>query len=253
MGDVCQHGGMEHIRCNLRRIRQEKKIDFVCVNGENSNEVGSNGISRFSAEDIFLSGADVITTGNHAFGVKGISAAFDEMPYMLRPSNMPPDTPGKGMCIYDMGRTVIAVINLSGTVYMWDKYTNPFTEADRLLNELDGRTDIIIVDFHAEATAEKKAMGYYLDGRVTAMFGTHTHVRTADACILPKGTAYITDVGMTGPVESVLGIDKDIIINRFAKGDNSKFQAADGVSAMDCLFVETDNSGKVISVESMSL
>jgi len=247
VGDVCQHGGMDYIRKNLRRIRKEQNIDFVCLNGENSNENGPNGISPASAQDLFLSGADVITTGNHAFGVKGVSSLFDDTPYLLRPSNMPPETPGKGVCVYDMGRRRVAVLNLSGKVYMWEKYTDPFAEADRLLQNLEA--DIILVDFHAEATAEKRAMGYYLDGRVTALFGTHTHVQTADACLLPKGTAYLTDLGMTGPVESVLGIDKDIIVARFARGDKSKFAAAEGVSRMDCLLLELDDNGKAIRVE----
>lgn len=253
VGDVCQQGGMDYVRKNLARIRRDYRIDFVCLNGENSNETGANGISRDSAEDLFLSGADVITTGNHAFGVKGIGSYLEDAPYLLRPANMPPDTPGKGYCLYDMGRVTVAVINLSGQVYMWDKYTNPFREADRILEELDGRAPIILVDLHAEATAEKRAMGYYLDGRVTAVFGTHTHVRTADACILPKGTAYITDLGMTGPVESVLGIDKDIIVNRFVRDDRSKFVAASGPCSMGCLFVETDREGRVTAVEGLTL
>ncbi len=253
VGDVCQQGGMDYVRKNLKRIRREQTIDFVCLNGENSNETGPNGLSRESAEDLFLAGADVITTGNHAFGVKNIGSFLEENPYVLRPSNMPPETPGKGYCLYDMGRLTVGVINLSGQVYMWEKYTNPFHEADRLLAELDGRAGVILVDFHAEATAEKRAMGYYLDGRVTAVFGTHTHVRTADACMLPKGTAYITDLGMTGPVESVLGIDKDIIVNRFARDDKSKFVAAGGPCTMGCLLVETDTKGKVLSVKGLTL
>lgn len=239
VGDVCQHGGMKYIRKNLSRIRKENNIDFVCVNGENSNEIGANGISRFSAEDIFISGADVITTGNHAFGVKGSGKLFDDTLYLLRPANMAPETPGKGYCLYDMGHTVIAVINLCGQVFMQEIYTNPFTEADRILEEIEGKADIILVDFHAEATSEKKAMGYYLDGRVTAVFGTHTHVQTGDARLLPKGTAYITDVGMTGPVESVLGIEKETIIERFVSGERNRFKAADGPSSMNCFIIDT--------------
>lgn len=252
VGDVCQNGGMDFVRRNLKKIREEYKIDFVCLNGENSNEGISNGISPESADELFLCGADVITTGNHAFGVKGISSYLEDTAYILRPSNMPPETPGKGYCLYDTMKAVIAVINLSGTVYMWDKYSNPFEEADRILEELKNKADIIIVDFHAEATAEKKAMGFYLDGRVSAVFGTHTHVQTSDVTILKNGTAYITDVGMTGPIESVLGIDKEIIIARFARGDKSKFEAAKGKCEMNCMIFETDKNHKVISAESFS-
>lgn len=251
VGDVCQHGGMEYVRRNLQNIRRSYGIDFVCLNGENSNEDGKNGISRASAQDLFLAGADVITTGNHAFGVKDVGSLFDDEPYLLRPANMPPETPGKGVCLYDMGFTTVAVLNLSGKVYMWEKYTDPFQMADRLLKETQAK--IILVDFHAEATAEKRAMGYYLDGRVTAVFGTHTHVQTADACLLPKGTAYITDLGMTGPVESVLGIDKDVIVARFTRGDKSKFVAADGECRMGCLLLELTPDGKVTKVQNLSL
>lgn len=251
VGDVCQNGGTEYIKKALPAVIQQYKIDFTVVNGENSAE--HNGISAESAESIFLSGANVITTGNHCFGVKGIGKYLDERPYILRPANITsPTAYGKGWCYYDLGRQIVAVINLSGTVFLPDWYSNPFKEADRILEEIGNTASVIILDFHAEATAEKRAMGYYLAGRVSAVFGTHTHVQTADAQILSGGTAYITDAGMTGPTESVLGIRKEIIIDRFVNDGKSKFVAADGPCRMDCVIFETDNSGKAISVEANS-
>ena len=253
IGDICQSGGMDIIRRKLHKIRKEYGVDLIIANGENSNEGNENGISRASAGDIFAYGADIITTGNHSFSVKGIDSAYEDMPYLLRPANMPPETPGRGYCIYDMGRTAVGVINLIGNVYMHGKNQNPFREADRIIEEIKDKVSVIIVDFHAEATAEKLAMGYYLDGRVTAVFGTHTHVQTNDAHILARGTAYITDVGMTGPAVSVLGIDKDVIIDRFANDGNAKFVPAGGKTKMDCILIETDATGKAISIKSMQI
>ncbi len=251
VGDVCQTGGREYIKKALPGVIKQYKVDFAVVNGENSAEY--NGISEDSAEDIFLAGANVITTGNHCFGVKGIGKYLDERAYLLRPANiLNPEAHGKGWCYYDLGRCVVAVINLSGTVYLPDWYSNPFKKADEILDEIGDRASVILVDFHAEATAEKRAMGYYLDGRVTAVLGTHTHVQTNDAAVLEGGTAYITDAGMTGPITSVLGIKKEIIIDRFVNDDKSKFIPADGPCRMDCVIIEADAKGKALSIEAHS-
>lgn len=199
IGDVVGRSGCDFIRKNLYRIKKEYEIDITVANGENSAQ--GNGITRASADELTGCGIDIITTGNHAFRRR--ETEIFEKENILRPANYPDGCIGRGYGIYDFGRYSIAVVNLMGTAFM-EALDNPFSCIDEILNEID--TPNIIVDFHAEATSEKKAMGHYLAGRVTAVLGTHTHVQTADETILGNHTGYITDAGMTGPELSVLGI-----------------------------------------------
>jgi len=252
IGDVCGLIGCKYLSKVLPDIKEKYNIDFTVVNGENSAD--GNGITPESAEQIFLAGADVITGGNHTLRRREIHPMLDENPFLLRPENIPSDY-GKGYCLFDMGRTVAAVINLSGRIYLDNlKATNPFEAADELVDKAknDGATHIF-VDFHAEATSEKRALGIYLDGKITALFGTHTHIMTADLQILKGGTGYITDVGMTGPKDSVLGVESSIIINRLKDGDTEKFRLAEGKCLLcGCVF-ESDSFGKTVKIEPVYL
>lgn len=225
IGDVVGRSGCDFIKKNLYKIKKDYEIDVTIINGENS--APGNGITKASAEELLNYGADIITTGNHAFRRKEIEDIF-ELENIIRPVNFPDGCIGHGYGKYDFGKFRLAVINLMGTVYM-DALDNPFSVMDRILDQID--TPNIIVDFHAEATAEKKSMGHYLAGRVTAVLGTHTHVQTADETILKNHTAYITDVGMTGPEDSVLGVTTDIAVDklrfktpvRFVESENPAF------------------------------
>lgn len=201
IGDVVGKRGCAYLTKVLPELKRRYQADITIVNGENSAE--GNGITRFSAQQLLQAGADLLTTGNHAFRRRD-SLSIYEADNILRPANYPEGVIGHGLGIVDLGRCRVAVINLMGTVYM-EPLDNPYTIIDQLLETID--TPNIFVDFHAEATAEKKAMGYYLAGRVTGLFGTHTHVQTSDEEILDAHTAYITDAGMTGPARSVLGVD----------------------------------------------
>ncbi|MBR4073325.1 MAG: TIGR00282 family metallophosphoesterase [Clostridia bacterium] len=248
IGDVCGSIGCRYLSKLLPRLKNKYNIDFTVVNGENSAD--GNGITPESAESLFLAGADVITGGNHSLRRREVHSLLDENPFILRPDNIPAEY-GKGYCIFDMGRTVVAVINLLGRAHLDTlKAENPFNAADILVERAkkDGATHIF-VDFHADVTSEKRALGIYLDGKVTAFFGTHTHVLTADLQILPQGTGYITDIGMTGPKDSVLGVESSIIINRLKNGDTEKFRLAQGNCMLcGCVF-ESDSSGKTVAVE----
>lgn len=254
IGDVCGSIGCEYLRAVLPKIKNDKKIDAVIVNGENSAD--GNGITPQSAELIFSVGANVITGGNHSFRRSEILNYMDENPFILRPHNIPEAVNGCGYTVVDFGKFQIAVINLSGTIYL-DRVgaTNPFICVDELIKKAKSEgVKIIVVDFHAEATSEKKALGFYLDGKVSAVFGTHTHVQTADEQILAGGTGYITDLGMTGPINSVLGVKTDIIVNRLRNGDQSKFFFADGKCQLNgCIFDIDTKSGKCQNLERISL
>ena len=210
VGDVVGESGCDFLYKNIYKIKKENSIDITVVNGENSAQ--GNGITPRSMDSLFSMGVDVITTGNHCFKRKESMDIYEHNESVIRPANFPAGAPGKGITVIDKVPYKIAVINLIGTMYL-DSFDNPFNVIDDILKGID--TPNIIVDFHAEATSEKKAMGFYLQNKVTAVLGTHTHVQTSDECILGGHTAYITDVGMAGPENSVLGIDKDIIINKF--------------------------------------
>ncbi len=209
VGDVVGKDSCEFLAQKLYKIKREYDIDITVVNGENS--ASGNGITKASLDMLVAAGADIVTTGNHCFKRREFVDMYDSCDYLCRPCNYPEGVIGRGVAYFDAGRFSVAVVNLQGVVYM-QPLDNPFNAIDKVLSEID--TPNIIVDFHAEATAEKKAMAYYLDGRVTALLGTHTHVQTADEIILPQKTAYITDVGMTGAEHSVLGVDTALAIEK---------------------------------------
>lgn len=235
LGDVVGPKGMQAVERDLPVLIRQFKPDFVMVNGENAHV--RNGITKEEAERLHYAGADIITGGNHSFRQKNIYDFLDECNYLLRPANFSPLAPGRGSALVQTPVGNILVINLCGQVYM-ENSDNAFFAADKILK--DTRADFIFVDFHAEATSEKKALAYYLDGRVTGLFGTHTHVQTADEQFLPKGTAYITDVGMCGVQDSALGVDAEIIIRKFTTGMPCYFEKADGPYRTNAIFMDTE-------------
>ena len=245
IGDVVGQAGSEHLRKMLPGLKRRLEADICIVNGENAAE--GNGITPAAAERLFDAGADVVTGGNHTFRRPEFYEYLDTHPAAIRPANLPASAPGHGMYIVDRGRYQVAVINLMGVVYM-DPIGCPFETLDRLLNEA-GNPKYVLVDFHAEATAEKKALAFYADGRISALFGTHTHVPTADEQILPKGTGYITDLGMTGAKESVLGIVPKQSIARFRGDPPSRYTDAGGKAKLECATFEIDETtGRCVSV-----
>lgn len=248
IGDVVSKQGCEYLRQTLPGLKKEYKADITIVNGENS-AVG-NGVLPQSAQHIFDSGADVITLGNHSLRRPEIYDFLDENEFIIRPANYHSSAPGRGMAIIDKGYCRAAVINLQGSVYL-ENITNPFDTADEMIMQAkDEGASIIIVDFHAEATGEKRALGFYLDGRISAMFGTHTHVQTSDEQILPNSTGYITDVGMTGPYYSVLGVDPDVVIQKMKTNLPVRFVNVDGPCVLEGCFFEIDNkTGKTVRIE----
>lgn len=244
IGDVVGNCGVGALTAMLPKLKHEYSADVVIVNGENSAE--GNGITIRSMRAIFDAGADVITTGNHAFHRPDIPEEFSRNERIIRPANYGEDLSGKGVCELDFGSCRAAVVNLMGNAFM-PPCDNPFKCAEKLLAEIDA--NMIIVDFHAEATAEKRAMGCFLAGRVSAVLGTHTHVQTADEQIM-DGTGYITDVGMTGAVDSIIGVKKEVAIDRFSSYIYRKNEFADGEAEICGVFLELDNkSGKCLKIE----
>ena len=252
IGDVCGSIGCEYLINTLPKIKQDYKIDLTIVNGENSAD--GNGITPTSISMLYSAGTDIITGGNHSLRRRESFERFETDETLLRPQNMRTSGPGTGYCEIDLGRFRVAVINLLGRVYM-SEAEDPFTLADSLVEQAQGRgIKTILVDFHAEATSEKKALAYYLDGRVSAVFGTHTHVLTADEQILPNGTGFISDIGMTGPVDSVLGVKKELSIAKIKDSAAVKFELADGQCRLNGCIFETDNeTGLAVSVQRISI
>ena len=250
IGDVVSTAGSEFLMKKLPPLRREKQADFVIVNGENS--APQNGINKSSAELIYAAGADVITTGNHVMRRPDAAALLENPNFsVLRPLNLPRSTPGRGVLTVTKGSQRLAVINIMGRAFM-DGSDNPFDSIDKALAETDEKC--ILVDFHAEATGEKRAMGLYLDGRVSAVCGTHTHIPTADACVLPGGTAYITDTGMTGVIDSVLGVKKELVIAKLKDGAPSRFAPAEGRCRMDAVIIDIDNNtGRSVGIEQLTV
>lgn len=244
LGDIVGKPGRRAVERGLPRLVQAHRPLFVIANGENA--AAGIGITPALAEDLFRYGIDAITLGNHAFHKKEIQSYLDSGRPIVRPLNMPPSVPGRGWVILERDGVRLAVANLCGRVYM-DAYDDPFAAADWLVDQT--RSAHLLVDFHAEATSEKIAMGWYLDGRASAVVGTHTHVTTADERILPQGTATITDVGMTGPRDSVLGMDRRIVLQRFKTMLPIRFEVAEepGVISGVVIGVET-NTGRARSI-----
>ncbi|MBQ5592221.1 MAG: TIGR00282 family metallophosphoesterase [Clostridia bacterium] len=251
LGDIVGNGGCEFVRKKLPSIKRQYGIDICLANGENS-AVG-NGILPFSADHLFASGVDFITTGNHVFRRSEIHDYIDSRGDIIRPYNMHCSVPGKGIGIIDMLSYKIGIINLMGTAYMNSNFANPFDSLDKALGEIkDCR--VKIVDFHAESTGEKRALGFYADSRVSVFFGTHTHVQTADAQILPGGTGYITDLGMCGSVNSVLGVESECVIKALRTGMPTRFKAAEESIQLDgCIFEIDEKTGLCLSAESVSI
>ena len=251
IGDIVGENGVKKLKQELPRIRQENNIDFVIVNAENS--AGGMGITTKIFEDLLDLNVDAITMGNHTWGKKDIFKFIDH-PKLLRPANYSKGVVGKGCGIYDCKNKKIAVINLIGRTDMNVLSENPFTVANELVNNLAGKVDMIFVDFHAEATAEKIAMGIYLDGKITALYGTHTHVQTADEHILENGTAYITDIGMTGPKNSVIGMDPEASIKRFVTSLPERYRLAEGECIFNgCIFETNDENCRVEKINRINL
>lgn len=245
VGDVVRDPGCQFLRERLPGLKKYYGVDVTIVNGENS--APGNGITPASANFLLDSGADIVTTGNHVFRAYHIYDYLNEEHPVIRPANYPDGCPGQGVYILDRLRWRLAVVNLMG-VSMMEALDNPFSTMDRLLSEID--TPLIFVDFHAEATGEKRALGYYLAGRVSALVGTHTHIPTADACILEGHTAYLTDVGMTGPIESVLGVRPAQVIEKLKYGMPGRFEAAPGPCRLDAALITlNETTGAAESIE----
>ena len=245
VGDVVGNPGMDRIRKSLRRLIRQTGADFTVVNGENASVVG---ITPRQAEDILDAGADVITLGNHSFSKREIVPYLDDTDRILRPANYAPQTPGQGWAVYETRFGPIGVIDLIGRCNMDYGPDNPFLLVEKILKKLDTR--LILVELHAEATSEKLAMGYMLDGRVSAVWGTHTHVPTADVRVLPQGTGYITDLGMTGPRNSVLGIRPELSIARFRGDLPERYRWAEGETKLEgALFTIDAATGKCLKAE----
>lgn len=223
VGDVVGEAGLRHLEKSLRPLQKLRRVHFTVVNGENAAGVG---LTPAQAQRIYDAGADAVTLGNHTFNKLQIKDFLEDTPWLLRPANYTGRAPGHGCEIFDLGAVRIRVMNLIGRCGLAWGAENPFTTADALLAR--GEADFTLVDFHAEATSEKLAMGYYLDGRASALWGTHTHVPTADERVYPKGTGYVTDLGMTGPIESVLGVEPGQSVENFLGGLPGHFRTAEG-------------------------
>ncbi len=247
IGDCIGRIGREGVKSLLPKMVDFHKIDFVIVNGENL--AGGFGLTAETALELYDVGVDVITSGNHIWDKKVALKLLDEDKRILRPANYPPGVPGRGVGVYHKNGITIGVMNLIGRVFM-DFYDDPFRCADEHLKWLASETNLIFVDFHAEATSEKQAMGYYLDGRVTALMGTHTHVQTADERVLEGHTAYITDVGMVGPLDSVIGLNKHEAMQRFFTRIPHRFmEVGKGEGVLSAVVVEADaESGRAKSI-----
>ena len=249
VGDIVGEPGLKHLERHLRSVRKLKSINFTVVNGENASGVG---LTPEQAWRIYDAGADAVTLGNHTFGKMQIRDFLEDTPWILRPANYSRRAPGHGSEIFDLGAVRIRVVNLIGRCDLEWKAEDPFTTADKLLEK--GQADFTLVDFHAEATSEKLALGYYLDGRVSAIWGTHTHVPTADERVCPKGTGYITDLGMTGPIESVLGIESWQSIESFLGGLPGRYKPAEGPCKLQAaIFALDSDTGLCTAVERIDI
>ncbi len=247
IGDLIGNAGIKELKKQLADIKKKEEIDFVIVNGENSAE--GMGLTEANFKDILAMNIDVITMGNHTWGKKDIFKFIDH-PKLIRPANYPKGVVGKGYNIYTCQNKKIAVINLIGRVDINVLSENPFITVKEIVEKIKNKVDMIFVDFHAEATAEKIAMGYFLDGKVTAVYGTHTHVQTADEKILPNGTGYITDIGMTGPKHSVIGMDIAASLKRFETTLPERYRIATGECILNGVVFEVDEiNNKVKSIK----
>lgn len=249
VGDVCGEAGLRFLEKNLKPLKKLHNIGFCVVNGENANVVGA---TPEQCERILDAGADAVTLGNHTWTRYELQPYLDESARVLRPANFAPQCPGRGFAEYDTPYGKIAVMNLMGRFTLDANTDNPFVVADNLLADVQSK--IVLVDMHAEGTSEKLAMGFFLEGRASVVWGTHTHVQTSDAQVLDGGTGYITDLGMTGPAVSVLGIDPTQSVNKFLGDPPRRYKPASGESKMECaLFGVDTDTGRCVSAEAMRI
>ena len=250
IGDVVGGPGRRILGRELKRLKDEKGADAVVVNAENC--AAGSGITAALAEEVFAAGADAITLGDHTWGQKEFPGQIGRIERLVRPANYPSDSPGRGWCLVNLPTTRLAVVNVQGRVFM-NPVDCPFKAMDRALAEIPKDVPVF-VDFHAEATSEKITLGYYLDGRVAAVVGTHTHVQTSDAQVLPKGTAFLTDLGMTGPYVSSIGRDLKPVTRKFVTGLPARFEVADGPCVLEGAVVEFDPTAKrAVSIETVRI
>ena len=247
VADVVGHPGRDAVKAILPGLKKEIEADLTVVNGENA--AGGFGLTAKIADELMRAGADVITTGNHVFAQKEFLAELSGLKRVIRPANYPPGAPGEGSCVVEVGGIQVLVMNLMGRIFVSDGLDDPFRAADAILAAHPG-IKVVFCDMHAEATSEKNAIGWYLDGRVSAVVGTHTHIPTADGRVLPGGTAYVTDVGMVGPRDSCIGMDKDVVIQRFLTAVPNRFVVASGPVTFNSVLVTISSStGRATSIQ----
>jgi metallophosphoesterase (TIGR00282 family) len=246
VADVVGHPGREAVKSILPGLKKDLKPELTVVNGENA--AAGFGLTAKLADELMSAGADVITTGNHVFAQKEFVAELPGLDRVIRPANYPPDAPGKGWCVVGVNGHQAMVMNLMGRIFV-ESFDDPFRAADAIL-AAHPDIRIVLCDMHAEATSEKTAMGWYLDGRVSAVVGTHTHIPTADGRVLPGGTAYVTDVGMVGPRDGCIGMDKDVVIKRFLTGVPNRFVVASGTVTFNSVLVTiSPSTGRALSIQ----
>lgn len=247
IGDIVGRPGREAVRALLPALRSELRPGFVIANAENA--AAGVGITPVVAAELLDGGVDALTLGNHAWAKREILPALEREPRILRPANYPSGVPGRGAAVYDVAEGAVAVVSLQGRTFM-DPIDDPFRVADELMETLRAQTPVVLVDFHAEATSEKQAMAWHLDGRASAVLGTHTHVQTADERVLGGGTAAITDVGMTGPADSIIGMAPETVLPRFLLRLPTRFEVAGGRAQLCAVLVDVDDrSGRARSIE----
>ena len=252
VGDVVGRPGRHAFTEYTAKLRRENQIDLVVVNGENAAH--GKGLTQPTFSELLSGGADIVTSGNHIWDNKDVYGILDSEPYLIRPANYPEGTPGKGFCVYPYRAKNIGVINLQGRTFM-PPLDCPFTRASEILRQLKNECDVILVDFHAEATAEKMSLGFFLDGKVTAVVGTHTHVQTADERILPNGTAYVTDLGMVGALNSVIGVNPEAAVEKFLTCRLNKLEVAEEGAKIYCgVVIEIDNrKNRAVHIERVKI
>lgn len=251
IGDIVGKPGRAIVKALLPRIQRENEISFTIANAENA--AGGRGLTKDVKDELLGAGIDMLTMGNHVWDNKAIFSFIDDEPRLIRPANYPGDCPGQGFHIYNAAiNKRVAVINASGRIFL-PPMDCPFQVVSEIIKDIKDSVDCIIIDFHAEATSEKLAFGYYFDGKVTAVLGTHTHIQTADEKLLPEGTAYITDLGMTGPIHSILGMEKDPIIQKFINARPARFEVANGPAQIQGVILKLDEtSHKVLEINRFS-
>lgn len=247
LGDIVGSAGRNVVAKTLPELVNNYEVDLVIANGENL--AGGTGLTQATAEDMFQIGVHVLTTGNHVFKNKDIIQYFNQNPSILRPYNYPPGVPGKGYCFYETRKGKVGILNLQGRVFM-TPLDCPFRAAEDAIGKMKLETPVIVVDFHAEATSEKQAMAYFLSGKVSAIIGTHTHVQTADERIIPPGTLFITDAGMVGPYDSIIGVNREEVINKFLNQMPVRFEVSkDGIMVLEAVLLVIDKNGKGVRIE----